>query len=424
MANKRASGSNAAMLIQFEKNAGEQQTDTSTVYKLRGLTAGESLTKTITLNKSNEIIGFKGTKTGTNAEITTGGSVPLEFSATDFSQEMLVFAGTGELTQEKITWNGKSKFKKTYRRKSGFKPLTIEKQFNDIKEYIRFTGLMVNSFQIQVQATGLATISFDMMGVDANESKVSYAPNPVNQKHTTIAGKDGLRIDINGNSDRCISAIDLTINNDLTAQRCIGPATATGYGEDLGSVTGSYTGYFENLDEWLVIQEATIFEIKYRFYNTNDNYVEIFLPSVQYDGSFNPNIDSSTTLEPQVAYSGNFDEVELTDIVITYVNDNDMQTLYNNSIQKVDITSLTFDPTTADVDVGAELALNLVVVPSSVGDNDDDIKVVSLNEDIATVYFKNGQWTVRGEAEGVVKIKASSTKFPLITAEIEITVTI
>lgn len=416
---KRASGSNASYTIQMESEFGVTPTDTATALRLRGLTAGESLNITHEMLKSMEIDGKLGTKNGRTGAKTIAGSIPLEFSATDLCQEIMVYACLGDLTQTSVTWNSKPKFKKIYKRKTNDKSLTFEKQFNDVMEFVKFSGVKVNSMQLSVAATGsLATLSFDLMGKDGVTSKVSYAPTPVNLAHTTLAGKDGLRIMVNEIA-RCASQLDLSVTNDLSEQRCIGSDMVSGFGNDLGSVTGSYQGYFENNDEQQDVLESTIFDIEFRFYNTEDNYVSVQLPSVQYDGTTSsiPNIDSSTTLTPTITFTGNSDDVEGTDIIIEYVNDNDVVAFLAGS-GNFPVTDINLNSSTGSVNVGQTSQILANVSPSNA--TNKNITYTSTNSSIATV---SATGLVTGVAVGSTTIKVSSQENPLIFKNYTITVT-
>ena len=416
---KRASGSNASYTIQMESEFGVTPADTGTALRLRGLTAGESLNITHEMLKSMEIDGKLGTKNGRTGSKTIAGSIPLEFSATDLCQELMVYACLGELTQTSVTWNTKPKFKKIYKRKTNDKSLTFEKQFNDVMEFVKFSGVKVNSMQLSVAATGsLATLSFDLMGKNGETSKVSYAPTPVNLPHTTLAGKDGLRIMVNEIA-RCASQLDLSVTNDLSEQRCIGSDMVSGFGNDLGSVTGSYQGFFENNDEQQEVLESTIFDIEFRFYNTEDNYVSVQLPSVQYDGTTSsiPNIDSSTTLTPTITFTGNSDDVEGTDIIFEYVNDNDVVAFLAGS-GNFPVTDINLNSSSGSVNVGQTSQILANVSPSNA--TNKNITYTSTNSLIATV---SATGLVTGVAVGSTTIKVSSQENPQIFKNYTITVT-
>lgn len=423
MANiKRASGSNASYSMQLEREFGVTPTNTDDALKLRGLKAGESMDVKIALEKSEEITGNKGTKNGSSGNKTVDGSLPLEFSATDLCQELLVYCGMGEVTQTPIVWNGQQKFKKVYKRKQIKNSVTLERCFNDIMQFQRFSGVMINSMAISLTQTGLATLTFETMGKDFEYTTLPYFVDPLNLGHTTIASKDAKRIEIRG-ANKCISSLTVTVDNALSGQNCIGLDTISQMGEDLGSVTGNYTTYFENTEEYEDVLIATIFEITFRVYHTDDNYVEIYLPSVQYDasGGFTPKIDSTTTLTPQMAFAGNSDDTEGTDIVITYVNDNDIQSYITAPVEPViPVTSISVAPTTQTLTVSQYQILNVTFNPNTVVNK--NVTVLSSNPSVAIGYFQDGSVTVQGIAVGTSTITVKSEQDPTKTATCVITV--
>lgn len=419
MANiKRASGSNVHFVVQLEDENGVQPTDLTKALKLRGMTQGESLNGKAVLVKSEEINGIKGTKNGKVVSQSVDGSIPMEFSAVDLSQEILVYAGMGELTQTSIQWNGKPKFKKVYKRKEIKRSLTVEKNFADIGQITNFHGLMVNNMSISLTTGGLASITFDFIGQNYEFGTVSYAPSPVDTGHVAISSVDAKRVLIKG-TQKCANELTITIDNGLTAQTCMGTEFNTGIGQDLGSVTGTYTTYFENSDEFLDVIEATIFKISFRFFSTDDNYVEIHLPSVQFDGSngFSPNVDSSTTLTPQMTIAGNASDEEGTDIVITYVNDNDIESFAALS-GIIPVIGVQVTPSNATRQVGQTLQLTKDIFPSNA--TNKNVTYQSDDETIATV---SSTGLVTAVAVGTVDIFMLSAEQPLINAACELTVT-
>lgn len=107
-----------------------------------------------------------------------------------------------------------------------------------------YSGLRTNTFNIEVNTSGVVTSTFGMIGKDvttpANELDASPTAAPNKEPFTHIGGtfKEG------GTTSAVLTGISLTVDNQMTADMALGSDTAICVSSSMVSVTGTVTAYF------------------------------------------------------------------------------------------------------------------------------------------------------------------------------------
>lgn len=110
-----------------------------------------------------------------------------------------------------------------------------------------YTGLRANTFNIEVNTSGVVSSSFGLIGNDvttpASEIDTSPTAAPNKEPFTHIGGtfKEG------GTTSGVLTGISLTVDNQMTADFALGDDKAICVSSSMVTVTGTVTAYFTSL---------------------------------------------------------------------------------------------------------------------------------------------------------------------------------
>lgn len=124
---------------------------------------------------------------------------------------------------------------------------TIEHFYSDIGQSEVFTGCRVSQMAVKLPSTGLATIDFPIMGIDATESTSQYFSSPAAASTGQILAAVNGAMFMNGVQVAVITSIDFTINGTMTTGDVVGSNVAPDIFPGSVDVTGTLSAYF--LDE-------------------------------------------------------------------------------------------------------------------------------------------------------------------------------
>lgn len=190
-------------------------------------------------------------------------------------------AGTGKSVMiffgDKIT-NGTTK-----------KSYSIERQFQDHSPvtYELFTGMVLNTFNLNAPSKAIVTATANWMGKDAEVSNTRTASAsdlsaPTADVMNTSSNVG--RIASNGvaiASPNYITEVNIQINNNRRRQDAVGELGSVGIGSGEFNISGNHNTYFGNksLLEELINNTATSFDMRF----SKNNQVMLFdLPNVKY----------------------------------------------------------------------------------------------------------------------------------------------
>lgn len=121
---------------------------------------------------------------------------------------------------------------------------TIEHWFADIGQSEVFTGCRVSQMTARLPSTGMATIDFPILGIDAKEATAQYfiTPAPASQGQI-LAAVNGAMF-LGGQQIAVVTSIDFTINGNMTSGDVVGSNTAPDIFPGSVEVSGTMSAYF------------------------------------------------------------------------------------------------------------------------------------------------------------------------------------
>lgn len=127
------------------------------------------------------------------------------------------------------------------------KTISAIRGFKDVNNYHAFTGLHVNQWALSIADSGIVTSKFSLMGMGRTPSVNDPASNATAAPNTTpFTSLATGTILINGvaQDGMCITQLDLTVDNGMQVQKCLGKTENNGIGailETIMKVSGSFT---------------------------------------------------------------------------------------------------------------------------------------------------------------------------------------
>lgn len=179
---------------------------------------------------------------------------------------------------------------------------TIERLFDDITQYHRFTGCHVNTMNLSVQPSAMVTGSFGMIGkgMTTGTAAIAGATYPAASTTTPFDGFTG-SINEGGNGIAVVTEMSLSIDNGMAAINVVGSDETLEPSIARSNVTGSVTAYFEDstlLDKFINETETSI---NFTLADVAGNTYLFSLPRIKYS-SGQPDVSD----ESPVTISFNF----------------------------------------------------------------------------------------------------------------------
>jgi hypothetical protein len=210
------------------------------VFKKTRIT-GESLVAGLTTVQSQELRPDRNVPDLPLVAAAAAGGFNFELSYSTFD-DLLAAVLFGNWSGNGIT-NGQS---------ANMKSFTIEKRFDmgeGSYEYFRYRGMVPNTLTLNIGADSIITGSVEFIGKreDVASTLISGASytdatgNPV-----LNATRDFAMFSIGGDVNNYVSNMDMSISNNLRAQRAVAHLEGIGVGTGNFTVTGSMTVYFKN----------------------------------------------------------------------------------------------------------------------------------------------------------------------------------
>lgn len=146
------------------------------------------------------------------------------------------------------------------------KSLTIEDKSEDISQHRLFTGMVVSSMSVSLAPNQMAQATFEMIGKDMVISATSVSASAYTAASTNepfSADCKGL-IKIGGATAGYISAMEFSINNDVTPAFALGSCEAQQLAYGMATVEGTLRAYYEDasLINMFINETATSAEVE------------------------------------------------------------------------------------------------------------------------------------------------------------------
>lgn len=136
--------------------------------------------------------------------------------------------------------------KKTYIPSTGHTDIsyTIEHWFSDIEQSEVYTGIKVEKTAIDLPPTGMAKISFDVVGKNLASGQVRQfvSPSPITETGV-VAAVNGVLL-VNGVAQTVVTGLQVNIAPGVTSDPVVGSNTMPNQFPGAVNVTGQFTAYF------------------------------------------------------------------------------------------------------------------------------------------------------------------------------------
>lgn len=284
---------------------------------------------------------------------------------------------------------------------------TIAKNYRDIGVYALFKGAHVSVFALDIPSDGKLTATFTMACLDYSDGEVNTVTtvNPPTSTPLLSNGNVGT-LTVDGQSMEgiaCVSALSMSLDNGLQAQRCIG-------GEKMGpgaqieteaAITGSITLAWSKRAWQLWKNQFTrkTIAISFPIRDSLGNSYILNFPALEVDGELP---------------SGG--KRELVEVTLNYTVAKLAPTI--TRVPFVPVTSVAVAPTTASIAVGATRQLTASALPVEAGQN------VTWSSSAPSVATVSATGLVTAVSAGTTTITATSVSDGTKTATAAITVTV
>ena len=200
------------------------------------------------------------------------------------------------------------------------KYFSIEKGFTDIGRYHLYTGCMVNTFALSIQANSMITGTLGIIGKDlstgaAPEDSVpaDYSSNSPFDSFTGSIYEGGTAA---SNEIAIVTGIDFTLDNGMTPTQIVGSDTTPEIIDGRSNLTGTLTAYFEDgsmVDKFVNETESVI---QFTLQDTASNSYTFLLPAVKYGGG-DPGYDGEGPVTASMNFQAIYDATSGTSFKIT-----------------------------------------------------------------------------------------------------------
>ncbi|MDV8150440.1 phage tail tube protein [Acinetobacter pittii] len=222
--------SGAKIRLYYAEEQTPEVLPTTPVWKtVRRVTDG--LTENVTTEASSSVADTRFRQGGmaTEAEIT--GSLEVELSIGLFD-DFLSGVALNNWTSDVLNFGGDVR-----------KTFTFVKVYSDINQVFIYRGVRINEFTMSIATTGKITATFGLMGTVFERTTTNPVVNPLPVPETVLVSALNVGdLTVNGETvvgTACMQSLELTINNNMEAIRCIGSQklTATTYLEKIVDIT-------------------------------------------------------------------------------------------------------------------------------------------------------------------------------------------
>lgn len=193
---------------------------------------------------------------------------------------------------------------------------TIERNFADIGQYLRYVGTEFDGFDVDVKAEGIVPIVFNVLGQDQTSAStpIAGATYPAAPTRSPFDGFSG-SIKEGGSVIAVLTEVKCTLKNNLAEIYVVGSPKTLEPAIGKSTVTGTVTAYFQDttmLNKFVNETESSI-----EFTLTDGTYSYGFLiPRVKYTGA-PPNVSSDKPITLSMPFSALLDSVTGTNLRIT-----------------------------------------------------------------------------------------------------------
>ena len=203
------------------------------------------------------------------------------------------------------------------------KSFTLEETATDISRYLQFTGNVVNSMGVSIQAGATSPVqaTFGIMGKDRTRSGTTIATaltaTSTNSPFDHHSGDLAIG-DVGSSSAMCVTSINFDVNRNYEGAYCVGDPTINEMLAGKAAITGSFTAYY--MDDAILarFQDETLTEISVSVDDqTGANPYTFLFPSVKLTSAPVPVSGPTGPRLIEASFTALYDATEDSALVIT-----------------------------------------------------------------------------------------------------------
>lgn len=194
---------------------------------------------------------------------------------------------------------------------------TVERTFQDITQYIRYTGCEVNTMSISIAPNSMIGVSFGLIGKDQSIAQTAIASSTYSTL-TDTCQFDSFTATINegGSPIALVTEMEVTLENGIEPQFVVGSSTTLRPSIGRCNVTGSITVYLEDQAMLTKFQNETESSLDITMTDPDGNTFQIEIPKLKYN-SGQPDVSGEGSVTVSMDFQAIYDSVDASNIVIT-----------------------------------------------------------------------------------------------------------
>ena len=194
---------------------------------------------------------------------------------------------------------------------------TVERTFQDITQFMRYTGCEVNTMSISIAPNSMIGVSFGFIGKDQSIAQTAIASSTYSTL-TDTCQFDSFTATINegGSPIALVTEMEVTLENGIEPQFVVGSSTTLRPSIGRCNVTGSITVYLEDQAMLTKFQNETESSLDITMTDPDGNTFQIEIPKLKYN-SGQPDVSGEGSVTVSMDFQAIYDSVDASNIVIT-----------------------------------------------------------------------------------------------------------
>lgn len=161
---------------------------------------------------------------------------------------------------------------------------SIEHYYSDLSKSELFTGCKVNTIDIALPPTGMATIDMAIVGKDITTGTAEYYTTPTAATSTGIVAAVNGVVMLNGTQSAVVTGLSLKIEDGITGDPVVGSNTINELFRSPVKVSGQFTAYFDSTtmrDAFIAETEITLVVVLTADNSNAADFIAFSLPRVK-----------------------------------------------------------------------------------------------------------------------------------------------
>lgn len=194
------------------------------------------------------------------------------------------------------------------------KSFSVERRFADIAQYLVYTGVMVNTLDLTIPASGIITGSMDMVGKNLSVSGTSLG-TPTDVATNAPLSADTGTLTEGGGAIAIVTELTLNLQNGISPNFVIGSNVSQQLTYGRSNLTGTMTAFFEDASLLNKFINETESSLQIDLTDGTNSY-EILIPRLKYTGGEIP-LDGEGSIQMSLPFQALYDSVTGTNFQIT-----------------------------------------------------------------------------------------------------------